>query len=187
MKRILIFAFVLSALLLASCGATAATPTTSDVYVSPNLPADYENAMPVRNQLAIGAMKLDGTANALTREQAAKLLPLYQALQGTSVSGGGSQAEISALLSQIEATMTPAQLSAIREMKLTTADMQTWAAENGVTLGQGGGQPGSGAGMSPEARATKQAAEGVTGKTPGSSGAAAVMETMINYLKKLAQ
>ena len=39
-----------ASLLLASC-ATAATPTTGDVYTSANLPTDYENAMPVRNQL----------------------------------------------------------------------------------------------------------------------------------------
>jgi hypothetical protein len=132
-------------------------------------------------------MKLDGTENAVTAEQAAKLIPLYQALRGTSTSGGASQDEIAALLAQIEAAMTPAQLSAIREMKLVGADMQTWAAENGVTLGSGSGQPGSGSGLSPEAKATKQAAEGMTGKTPGSSGSAAILDAVIGYLEKLAQ
>ncbi|MDD2922040.1 MAG: hypothetical protein PHQ36_07115 [Anaerolineales bacterium] len=189
MKRILIFTLILSALLIASCGASSATSsTTGDVYASANLPTDYENAMPVRNQLAIGTTKLDGTAQAVTPDQAKKLLPLYQALRGTSVSGGSSQQEISALLSQIESTMTAEQLAAIRDMKLTFADMQTWAAENGISLGSNGGQPGSGMGLSAEARATKQAAEGMTGKTPGSSGGGtAVMDAVINYLTKLAQ
>jgi len=187
MKRILIFTLILSALLIASCGASAATPATSDVYTSANLPTDYENAMPLRNQLPIGMMKLDGTANVVTAEQAQKLLPLYQALRGTPTSGGSSTQEISALLSQIEGTMNAEQLVAIRDMKLTNADMQTWATENGISLGTGSSQPGSGASLSPEEKATKQAAEGVTGKTPGSSGGAAVMDAIINYLTKLAQ
>ena len=185
MKRILIFTLILSALLIASCGATSATSSPTDTYASANLPTDYENAMPVRNQLAIGTTKLDGTAQAVTPEQAKKLLPLYQALRGTSTSGGASQQEISALLSQIESTMTAEQLSAIRDMKLTFADMQTWATENGITLGSG--QPGSGMGLSPEAKATKQPAEGMTGKTPGRGGGAAVMDAIINYLTKLSQ
>jgi len=186
MKRILIFTLILSALLIASCGASA-TPTTGDVYTSTNLPTDYANAMPVRNQLAIGTTKLDGTAQAVTPEQAKKLLPLYQALRGTSTSGGSSQQEISALLSQIEGAMTAEQLTAIRNMKLTFADMQTWATENGITLGQNGGQPGSGMGLSPEAKATKQAAEGMTGQTPGSGGGTAVMDAIIAYLSSLAK
>ena len=89
MKRILIFTLILSALLIASCGATAATSSTSDVYTSASLPTDYENALPVRNQLAIGTMKLDGAGQGVTPEQAKKLLPLYQALRGTTTSGGG--------------------------------------------------------------------------------------------------
>jgi hypothetical protein len=186
MKRILIFTLILSSLLLASC-ATAATPTTGDTYTSANLPTDYENAMPVRNQLAIGTMKLDGTDNAVSAEQAQKLLPLYQALRGTSTSGGASQEEITALLTQIEGALNAEQISAIREMKLTFADMQTWATENGITLSTNGGVPGSGMGLSPEAKATKQAAEGMTGKTPGSGGGAAVMDAIIKYLEKMAQ
>lgn len=188
MKRILIFTLLLSAILIASCGTNATAPTTSDVYTSSSLPVDYENALPVRNQLAIGTMKLDGTAQAVTPDQAKTLLPLYQALRGTNTSGGGSQEEISALLTQIEAAMTAEQLSAISGMKLTFTDMQTWATENGITLGQNGGQPGSGMGLSAEARATKQAAEGMTGQTPGGSGGgAAVMDAVINYLGGLAQ
>ncbi|MFT3894208.1 MAG: hypothetical protein QM730_21470 [Anaerolineales bacterium] len=42
-------------------------------------------------------------------------------------------------------------------------------------------------GLSPEARATKQAAEGMTGKTPGSGGGTAVLDAAINYLNKLSQ
>ncbi|MFT3894207.1 MAG: hypothetical protein QM730_21465 [Anaerolineales bacterium] len=103
MKRILFITFVL-ALLLTACGGTSSASNTSgsDVYTSSVISTDYENALPVRNQLAIGTMKLDGTAQAVTAEQAKQLVPLYQALRGTTTSGGGSQEEISALLGQIE-------------------------------------------------------------------------------------
>lgn len=185
MKRILFITFVLS-LLLAACG-TASNSNTSvgDLYISSVLLTDYENALPVRNQLAIGTIKLDGTSQAVTSDQAKQLLPLYQALRGTTTSGGGSQEEISALLGQIEITMTADQLQAISEMKLTFTDMQSWATENGIALGTGSGQPGSGTELSPEARATKQAAEGMTGKAPGSGGGAAVLDAVIAYLDNL--
>ncbi len=88
---------------------------------------------------------------------------------------------------QIEAAFTPDQLTAIREMKLTSPDMQTWASANGVTLGGGSGQPGSGSGMSPEARATKQAAEGVTPGSSGGGASSALLNALITYLQGLAQ
>jgi len=188
LKRILIIMFVLFGILLASCGSTkASTSTVGDVYVSANLPADYENALPVRNQLAIGTMKLDGTAQDVTPEQAKTLLPLYQALRSTTTSGASAQQEISALLSQIEGAMTSEQLTAIRDMQLTLTDMQIWAADNGITLGQNGVQPGTGQGLSPEARATLQAANGKTGEPPGSGGSIAVMDAIISYLESVAQ
>ena len=188
MKRILLFTLILSALLISACGGNT-TPATSDTYTSPNIPTDYENALPLRNQLIIGTMNLDGGEYAVTPEQAKQLLPLYQALRGTSTSGGSSQEEITALLSQIESTMTSDQLAAIRAMQLTFTDMQTWATENGVTLGSGSGQPGSGMNLSAEERATKQAAEGMTGQTPGSGGGggAALLDAVINYLEGVAQ
>jgi hypothetical protein len=192
MKRIFIpTLIVVLTLLLASCSGTAdsasTTTTNSDVYVSANLPADYENALPVRNQLAIGTMKLDGTAQDVTPEQAKTLLPLYQALRSTTTSGASAQQEISALLSQIEGAMTSEQLTSIRDMQLTLTDMQTWAADNGITLGQNDMQPGARQGLSPEARATLQAANGKTGEPPGSGGSTAVMDAIISYLESVAQ
>ena len=104
-------------------------------------------------------------------------------------SGNSAQAEVNALLGQIEAEFTSEQLTAIREMKLASDDIQTWASANGVTLGSGSGQPGSGqgSGMSPEARATKQAAEGVTSGSNGGGASSALLTALINYLQRLAQ
>ncbi len=175
------------ALTLAACGGgvTPAPASAPDTYVSPNLDTTYEGALSARNQLLLGALELDGTPNAVTPEQAATLLPLWQALKSTTQSGAAAQAEVSALLSQIESEMTAEQLAAVREMQLTQTDLQEWAAANGITLGSGTGQPGSGQGLSPEARATRQAEEG---RTPGSNGngaSTAMLDAVIAYLESL--
>jgi hypothetical protein len=170
MKRIVILTVLLLSLFLAACSGTAApAPTTGgDIYVSPNLPVDYEGALAVRNQLALGTLELNQTELAISAEQAQTLLPLWQALRSTQQAGGTAQAEVSALLVQIEGAMKPEQLRSIANMKLLQTDMQEWAAANGIVLGSGGGTPGQGSGMSPEARATKQAAEGITSNQSGS-------------------
>ena len=110
---------------------------------------------------------------------------LWQALRSTQSSSGVAQEEISALLGQIEVNMTQDQLDAIRDMQLTNTDMQTWAAENGITMGTGGGQ-GAGKNLSPEARATRQAEEGRTpSSSGGSGGSAAIIDALISALQTL--
>ncbi len=187
MKRIFLLTLILSALLLASCSGTAApAPTTGgDIYVSSNLPVDYEGALAVRNQLALGTLQLIQTGSVISAEQAQTLLPLWQALRSTQQAGGTAQAEVSALLTQIEAAMKPEQLQSIASMKLTFTNMQEWATANGITMGSGGGSPGQGSGMSPEARATKQAAEGVTSSSGGSGSKlpTALMDAVIASLE----
>ena len=182
--------FLILALALSACSGQA-TPapalTSSDSYVSPNLDTTFEGALPVRNQLTLGTLELDGTPNAITAEQAQTLLPLWQALLGTQKSGAAAQAEVSALLEQIEGSMTSEQLAAISALQLTQADLQAWAAANGVTIGTGGGQPGQGQGLTPEERATRQAAEGKTpGTTTNGGGAStALLTAVITYLESL--
>ena len=185
MKKIFLPLVFLFALLLASCSGTAApAPTTgSDIYVSQNLPDDYEGALAVRNQLALGTLELIQTDLAISAEQAQTLLPLWQALRSTQQAGGTAQAEVSALLTQIEAAMKPEQLQSIASMKLTFTKMQEWATANGITMGSGGGTPGQGSGMSAEARATKQAAEGVTSSEGGSKLNSALIDAVIVSLQ----
>jgi hypothetical protein len=188
MKKIFLPLAFLLTLVLAACSGTAApAPTSGDVYVSQNLPVDYDGAIPVRNQLALGTLELNQGDLAVSAEQAKTLIPLWQGLRSTQQSGGSAQAEINALLSQIEAAMTPEQLQGIAAMKLTQPDMQAWATANGITMGSG--TPGQGAGMSPEARATKQAAEGVTssGAGSGSKLSAALIDAVIASLEAQAK
>ena len=84
------------------------------------------------------------------------------------------------MLGQIESAMTPDQLQFIASLQLTQNDMQVWANANGITMGSGGGTPGQGSGMSPEARATKQAEEGITSSNgSGSKLSAALLDAAI--------
>jgi len=187
MKKIFLPLAFLFALLLASCSGTAApAPTTGgDIYVSQNLSVDYEGALAVRNQLALGTLELNQTDLAISAEQAQTLLPLWQALRSTQQAGGTAQAEVSALLTQIESAMTPEQLQSIAAMKLLQTDMQEWATANGIALGSGGGTPGQGSGLSAEARATKQAEQGVTSGESGSGSklTSALMDAVIVSLE----
>lgn len=188
MKPTHILLLVLALVLSACSGQATPEPALSSIesYVSPNLDTSYEGALSARNLLSLGTLELDGTPQEITPEQAASLLPLWQALLGTQKSGAAAQAEVSALLEQIESSLTPEQLAAINALQLTQADMQTWAAASGVTMGSGtgGGQPGQGQGLSAEERATRQAAEGKTGSTGNGGGSStALLTAVIDYLE----
>ena len=185
MKKLLILIFITTMLLSACSNSDTADTASGDSYTSSNLPVDYEGALPVRNQLALGTLMLIGSDQAPSPEQAQELIVLWQALRSTQNSSGVAQEEISALLDQIEGNLTQDQLDAIRDMQLTNSDMQTWAAENGISMGAGGGQ-GAGKNLSPEARATRQAEEGRTpSSTSGSGGSAAIIDALIANLQTL--
>jgi LysM repeat protein len=181
---------VLLVALLAACTQpeTTEAPAGGAVYTGA-LDTSYEGALDVTSQLALGTLKLEGTGDAVTEDQAAKLLPLWQALGGSALQG---DAERGAVTQQIEGTMTEAQVSAIVAMRLTQEDVRAWAqsqggrAAGGSGQGQGGRQqPGGGGGpqgmseeqiaqmrqqfqnMSPEERATRRAQFGGQGGPGG--------------------
>ena len=140
-------------------------------YTSQALDASYEGALPASSQLALGIFELEDTENAVRPEQAATLLPLWQAIQGGSLQ---SDAETNAVLKQIEGVMTAEQLAAIAAMQLSVEDLGTWMREQGVNLApapDAAADPGGFAppnGMNEEEmaamRATAQAEGGMSGR-----------------------
>ena len=154
------FCLVVGLFALTACGSSTASAASSSSnsgggqqaprFTSAYLNNTYANALPVTTQLALGTLKLEGTPNAVTTAQAGKLLPLWQSLQSGSVQNG---TEMGAVYKQIEGTMTPTQMQAIATMKLTRTDLQTWAKSAGVQLPTYM----QGAGLSPEAAATRRA------------------------------
>ena len=109
--------------------AAAGQPPLADAGLSDA----YDDALSIRNQLAFGTLQLEGTADAVTPAQAAQLLPLWQALTVLGTSSTSAPEEIAAVQNQISAAMTPAQIAAIAQMRLTNSALQAYYVEIGVS------------------------------------------------------
>ena len=174
--------------LLAGCGnaGEAEAPAVVAEAAESTLDLSYEGALALRNQLALGTLLLEETDQPVAAEQVDELLLLWQALRGTMDSGASAQAEIDALLAQIESNLSGEQLAAIGAMKLTQERLQAWAQAQGLSTGEGlgpgggSGQPGSGQSLSPEERATRQAERGGSG---GSGTSRALIDSVIDLLE----
>jgi hypothetical protein len=115
MKKIYIIILLLT-LILTACGASTTTPTAAN--------GNFGTApLPLAMELVVGTFKLEGTDHAITADQAAQLLPLWQVYKDLSVSSSAAQEEVDALAEQIQGTMTPEQVQAIADLKLTRRDI----------------------------------------------------------------
>lgn len=112
-------------------------------------------SMPVADKLALGTLKLEGSANAVTAAQAKTLLPLWKAVKSLSSSSTASSAEITALYQQIQDAMTADQVTAIKDLNLSQTDLQALMKQYGVTMQATNGNFPT---MSPAQQATRQAA-----------------------------
>ena len=113
-KRITMVSVLLAiAVALAACGTTetAMNEETAAPPTIATLNEDYPGALPVSSQLAVGTLLLEGTENGVTEDQAQELLLPWRMLEALQASGNAAQAEIDAVLAQILAAMTPAQVS----------------------------------------------------------------------------
>jgi hypothetical protein len=120
--------------LVTACGGAAqATATPS------GLSTNYVGALSVENQLVAGSVLLEDTELAIDKDQADSLLPLWQAFRSLSNSDTAAQAEIDALVTQIEEAMSAEQIQAIERMQLTSDDLasvlQQHAAESMASAG----------------------------------------------------
>jgi len=170
-RKALLIGMGLLALALVGCGGGGdAAPEESVAPESASaatLNEDYPDALSVRSQLMLGTLRLEDTELAVTAEQAAELLPLWQVSQSMTRTGTGAEEEVAAVLDQIQEAMTPAQVQAIAAMRLTRADNQALAQELGLSTGTGdgagGGQRGQGQNLSLEEQAARQAERTSTG------------------------
>ena len=119
--------------------------------------------MSAEMKLMLGTVKLDETDYAVDAGQSSELLPLWKALRSLSESDTVAQAEIEALITQLEDTMTPNQISAIDDMNLTMQDMTGVMETLGIEASGFGGRFGE---MTPEMQATMEAAR-ESGDFPG--------------------
>jgi len=93
---------------------------------------DYAGALPANVQLILGTLQLEGTDLAVTNKQASSLAPLWKAMRSLSGSDTAAEAEIEAVLDQIQRSMSTDQLEAIAAMELIQEDLFTAIQEMGI-------------------------------------------------------
>lgn len=148
----------------------AATKSPGGTYTSKTLSTSYTGALNASNQLMLGMLRLEGSDNAITSEQAKTMLSLMRALQGEALK---ADVELNAVLAAIEAQLTPAQLSAIANMHLTQDDLLAWTRDNSLAGGVG---PGPG-GARPQGTPGAPPTGGGAPPAPGGGGRPAQMPT----------
>ncbi|MDO9300586.1 MAG: hypothetical protein Q7T89_04345, partial [Anaerolineales bacterium] len=180
---------LLAAFFIYACAPAAETaPVAPTSIAGEYLSIEYTDAASLRNQLAFGTIKLEGTANAVTPEQAKTLIPFWQAIISLSGDETTATEELTAVQDQIVAVLTAEQLQAIAAMKLTNADLSTFYAEYGIVLPTPvpgvTKVPGSGSGKTEEEKAAAQATAAALGQTTGTGQSAKTLlfEKTIEYL-----
>ena len=197
MKRSILTLAILAlfaALFVYACAPAAEVQPAPTSLAAAYLTTDYADAASLRNQLAYGTMKLDGTANAITPERAKTLLPLWQAVLSLMGSDTVAEAELTAVQDQITQTMTAEQLQAIAAMQITNAGLSAFYAEYGILLPTPipgvTKVPGSGSTLNQaDKEATRTAAQALGTPVGTGSGQAAktlLFEKTIEYLMGVA-
>ncbi|MCC6146026.1 MAG: hypothetical protein IT308_00505 [Anaerolineaceae bacterium] len=155
-KRLHPAVIILLLISLAACSSPAAA-TTAQTGASSS-----ETAL--QSNLAVGTLKLEGTDQAVTAEQARELLPLWKAVKTLSGDDTISAEEIQALYDQIQETMSAGQIQAISQMSLTQQDLTALMADLGIERNAGAG------GLTDEQRATRIAQRQSQGSGGGFAG-----------------
>jgi hypothetical protein len=122
MKKILFAILAVLVLTLTACSTSATGNTLGST----------ENNLPIAAQLAVGTLKLAGTDQAVTAEQAQDLIVYWETYKQLSQSDTAAQAEYDGLIAQIEETLTADQVQAISAMDITQQDV--FASMQGMTV-----------------------------------------------------
>jgi hypothetical protein len=197
-KKATILFILASVFVLAACSVlpsaqanSAANPSSQPQQANQANPPNGTNT-PGNNlqfRLAIGTLKLEGTANAVTADEAKQLLPLWQKVETMSADTKTTQADYQTVYKQIEADMTSGQIQVIETMSLTQSDIQDMMQSLGIQITPGArnfngtpgtgffnGTPGAGQNggnfstLSPDERATRTAQRQTQAAGNGASG-----------------
>jgi hypothetical protein len=142
MKKIMLAVLIVSVSLGAVGCSKGEAETQDDAF---RLDDSFEKALSVQAQLMLGTLKLEDTELAIDGEQAQALTPLWKALRSLVSSDTAAEAEVAAVLEQIQATMAEDQVEAIATMRLTEDDIFSTMQELALSVsgleafGEGGG------------------------------------------------
>jgi len=125
-SKIVIPILLVFSLMLSACGSAAANTPNTQGGANPQ-------DLQLSEKLAIGTLKLEGTANAITAKQAADLLPLWQVYSSLITSDTAAQEEKDALVQQIQEIMTSDQITAIDGLNLTQREVFASLQQLGIT------------------------------------------------------
>ena len=78
-------------------------------------------------QLAVGTLKLEGTEQDISTEQARELLVLWYVYSDLSQSDIAAQEEVNGLIAQVQENMTAEQMQAITDMEISQQDISSAA------------------------------------------------------------
>jgi hypothetical protein len=162
MKKI-IFLIVTTFLVigLVACSNTSFTAGSAD-----NPAVNGKKTMTIAEEFLVGTLKLEGTALAVDKTQALTLLTLWQAYRELQSNNSAATEEITAIVSQIQSTMTSEQLKAIDDLKLTSQDVADTMSSLGIGMAN---ENGSGTQTAPSGQEFVMGIQG----DPGGSGAPA--------------
>lgn len=161
--------------LLAACASAGAQPANSG-QIQPAggstqsaqagvLNSDYENALPVITQLAVGLFKLEETGFPLSAGQASELITLWKAYRSLTNSETAASSELNSLIVQIQNVLSEDQQRAIAAMKLTGEDLAQLAQDRQIVLGGPGF--GNNSNLTPEQQATREALRALRSQSGG--------------------
>ncbi len=180
--------------LIAMLGSACAPAAPAAVTTSASTTAidiTFTDAASLRSQLAYGTIKLKDSPNVITPAQAKTLIPLWQAVIALSGDETTATEELTAVQDQITQALTPAQIQAVAEMKITNAELNTFYAQFGVVLPTP--VPGvtkvPGSGKTEEEKAASRATAAAAGLTTGTGMTAKTLlfEKVIEYLTVIAK
>jgi len=155
---------IITLLATAACG--TALNSMSGTAAEPSLADTTGGEMTQTQRLALGIIKLEDSTQPVTAEQAGQLVMFWKALRNITAEDTAVEAEKTALIKQIQGTLTGDQQKAIETMDLDFSSMSEVATKLGIQMGGGMGS------LTQEQQATRQAAMSSGGFDPGAQGGA---------------
>ncbi|OGO30419.1 MAG: hypothetical protein A2Z16_00090 [Chloroflexi bacterium RBG_16_54_18] len=167
-KSYLVYLFTIITLLATtSCGtALVSTSSTGGAAADPAIVQSTggEMEMTQTQKLALGIIKLEDSSHPVTAEQAGLLVMLWKALRNITAEDTAIEAEKTALIKQIQGTLTSDQQQEIEIMDLNFSSMSEVATKLGIQMGSGVGI------LTQEQQATREAAMSSGAFDPGAQG-----------------
>jgi hypothetical protein len=136
-NRFLFVLFITLSMVIAACSGSS-NPSSSTTSTNGTAEAQGKSGLSKVNMLLVGTLKLEGTDQAVTADEAVKLLPLWQAYRSLGNSQTAAEAEVDALLNQIESSMTAEQVKAIEALHISNTDMMNLMQSMGGGMGPQG-------------------------------------------------